>query len=133
MDRPLARDLRRALRQFNIEGVLPATQGDEVQCKAFDKESMRICDSIALCWGSSSEVWTLAQARQFSDWSVFGRSQRWSRLSVVLGPPPGEIKKEFLEDGPPGGIDVVVDLEDGAAISPEALRKLVPTDWTSTR
>jgi TIR domain len=131
-DRALARDLRRALRQFNIEGVLPAIQGDEVQCKAFDKESIRICDSIALCWGSSSEVWTLAQARQFSNWGAFGRSQRWSRLSVVLGPPPGEIKKEFLEDGPPGGIDAVVDLEDGATISPEALRKLVPTDWTTT-
>jgi hypothetical protein len=131
-DRPLARDLRRALRQFKIEGVLPATQGDEVQCKAFDKESMRICDSIALCWGSSSEVWTLAQARQFSDWRVFGRSQKWSRLSVVLGPPPGEIKKEFMEDGPPGGIDVVVDFENGATISPEVLRKLVPTDWTGT-
>jgi hypothetical protein len=131
-DRPLARDLRRALRQFNIEGVFPVTQGDEVQCKAFDKESMKICDSIALCWGSSSEVWTLAQARQFTDWRVFGRSQRWSRLSVVLGPPPGEIKKEFMEDGPPGGIDVVVDLEDGATISSEVLRKLVPTNWTST-
>jgi hypothetical protein len=131
-DRPLARGIRRALRERNVESVFPAIQGDDVQRKAFDKESIRICDSIVVCWGTSSEVWTLAQARQFGDWSIFGRSKRWSRLSVVLGPPPGEIKKEFMEDGPPAEVDVVVDLEDGSTISPEALSKLVPNGRATT-
>jgi hypothetical protein len=125
-DRPLARGIRKALLAQKVDAIFPASDGDEADRKAYDKESMRICDSIVLCWGHASQVWTLAQARQFSDWRALGRSKEWSRRSLVLGPPPGTLKDELKEDGPPSEIDVVVDLPDANAIPPELLSKLVP-------
>jgi hypothetical protein len=125
-DRPLARGIRKALRAQNVDAIFPASDGDEADRKAYDKESMKICDTIVLCWGLASQVWTLAQARQFSDWRALGRSKEWARRSLVLGPPPGSLKDELKEDGPPSEIDVVVDLPNTDAIPPELLSRLVP-------
>ncbi|MGD0023146.1 MAG: toll/interleukin-1 receptor domain-containing protein [Xanthobacteraceae bacterium] len=125
-DAALARGLKKALRQHNVEAVFPARDDDEVQRKNFDREMMKKCDSVAICWGSTTETWTRAQASLLEDWRAFGRSQNWEPRSIVLGPPPGTFKAEFKEDGPPSEIDEVVVVDDVQAIPPDEVRKLIP-------
>jgi TIR domain len=125
-DRPLARSLRKALREKNVEALFPAVDGDEPDRKALDKDSIKRSDAIVLCWGDTSETWTRAQARQFEDWRAYGRSRNWEPRSVVLGPPPGEFKAEFKEDPPPSEIDQIVEVPDVESIPSEVVNKIVP-------
>jgi hypothetical protein len=130
-DRPLARELRKALLQYQVEALLPARDGDEVQRKAFDKDLMKKCDAIVICWGSTTETWTRAQASQLDDYRAFGRNETWEPRSVVLGPPPGTFKAEFQEDGPPSEIDEVVVVHDPQAIPADDIRRLIPRRATA--
>ncbi len=125
-DRVLARGLRKALSLHNVEGVFPARDGDEVQRKSLDKSLMKTCDAIVICWGTTSETWTRAQANQLEDWRSLGREQNWEPRSVVLAPPPNQYKEEFKEDGPPSEIDQVIVVNDPQAIPLEEIKKLIP-------
>ena len=125
-DRLLARNLKRALRQHNVEALLPAVDDDEAVRKNFDKDSIARCDAIVLCWGMTSQTWTCAQARQFEDWRAFGRNRGWKPRSVVLAPPPGEFKAEFKQDPLPREIDQLVELEDINVIPPDVISRIIP-------
>lgn len=125
-DRELARGIRKLLVEHDVEGIFPARDGDDVERKTFDKLMMRICDAIVICWGKVSETWTRSQASQLEDWRSLGRTQKWEPRTVVLGPPPGEFKAEFREDGPPKEIDEIVVVEDLQKIPPDEIRKLIP-------
>jgi TIR domain len=125
-DRLLARNLKKALRQHNVEALLPAVDDDEALRKTFDKDSIARCDAIVLCWGMTSQTWTCAQARQFEDWRAFGRNRGWKPRSVVLAPPSGEIKAEFKQDPLPREIDQLVELDDINVIPPDVVSRIIP-------
>ncbi len=126
-DRDLARRLKRALLQYNVEVVLPVRDGDEVKRNALNLDYMRACYGVAICWGLTTEYWTRAQAHQFDSWRELGRNSNWEPRGIVLGPPlDSSFKVEFQEDGPPSEINAVVVVQDLQSISPDELRKLLP-------
>lgn len=126
-DRDLARRLKKALAQHNVEVILPVRDGDEVKRNALNLDYMRACDGVAICWGTTTEYWTRAQARQFSSWRELGRNCNWEPRGIVLGPPLDlSLKVEIREDGPPSELDAVVVVQDLQSIPPEELRKLIP-------
>lgn len=125
-DRDLARRLRRALSEFNVEGVLPLRDGDEVERRSKNISAMRACDGVVVCWGTTTEQWAITQARDFENWRTHGREQNWEPRGIVVGPPPGEYKREFQEDGPPSEVNTVVWVQDLEAMPSDELRKLVP-------
>jgi hypothetical protein len=125
-DRQLARNLKKALSAHNVEALLPAVDDDEALRKTYDKDSIARSDAIVLCWGMTTQTWTCAQARQFEDWRAFGRKRGWKPRSVVVAPPPGEIKTEFKQDPLPREIDQLVELEDIDRIPPEVVNRIIP-------
>jgi len=128
-DRELARHLKRALWKFDVEAVLPFRDGDEVPRR--NMLQMQACDGVVICWGSTTEQWTITQARQLENWREMGREQNWEPRGIVVGPPLDppldKYKREFKEDGPPNEVDAVVWVRDLESIPPDDdLRKLVP-------
>ena len=125
-DRPLARSLKKALWEHKVEALLSAIDGDPADRNALDKSNIQRSDAVVVCWGNTSETWTRTQVRQFEDWRAYQRNQRWAPRSILLAPPPGEIKNEFKDDPPPSEIDRVVVVQDISAIPPDVLREISP-------
>lgn len=120
-------DLAEALQQRQIEIVYPAFEGSERDLKNFHREQLALCDAVALCWASASEVWVRAHASELRDPHGLGRTKPFAYRTVVAGPPPGT-RKKVKGLFPAKEIDFVVDLIDKGRPSPEMLDQLVPGD-----
>jgi TIR domain len=130
-DWTLARGIRKALRQENANPILAARDGDDLDRKLFDAKQMKECDAVVICWAGTSETWTLAKADEFENFRAIGRTRNWEPRSVVIGPPPGDIKNDFRDEGRPKAIDQVVVADDLQTMSSDEIRKLIPRRTTA--
>jgi len=125
-DRKYAIEVARALKQRQIEPILPAVQGDPNELKAEHRQRLVECDNVVLCWGTASEVWAKANSRELKDWQKLGRSKMFRLRGLVVGPPSDEVKADFVDLYPSSEIDVLVDLRTQEHPTPEALAPLDP-------
>jgi hypothetical protein len=125
-DSEYALSLARALRQRQLEALLPAFDGPDAEIKSFNGKRLAECDAVILCWASASEVWVRAEASALQNWQELGRSKQFFYRAVVTAPPPGNRKKagEFLF--PTSEIDLVLDLSNKDAPTADLLDRLVP-------
>src|SRR5262249_29165345 len=92
-DLDFARQVRRWLRQFNVETMLPGRDNDPDRDK-LHRMNLAECDAVFLCWAHASDVWAKMSARELRDWRDLGRKQQFSLRSLLLGPPPEDTKTE---------------------------------------
>ncbi len=123
-DERYAGALAEALRQRHIEAMLPALKGRDAE--TFNDQLLAECDAVAVCWASEEENWVRAQAYRLRDWRGLRRTRQFIFRAVILGPPPVGRKKIAKLLCPPSVIDLIVDLTDEAAPTPEHLDPLVP-------
>ena len=127
-DANYALQLAEALQELKVEPVLPALEGDAAELATFHQQNLRDCESVLLCWGTASEVWVRATARELAEWRKLGRTAQFSCRSVVACPPPGDRKAFLLKLPPRNEVDIVVDLTAEPPPYPDKLRNLVRKD-----
>jgi hypothetical protein len=125
-DSEYALSLARALQQRQMEALLPAFDGPDVDIKSFNGKQLAECDAVILCWASASEVWVRAYANGLRNWHDLGRTQQFSYRAVVAAPPPGSRKKAGDVLFPRSEIDIVVDFSDRDVPTADLLDQLVP-------
>jgi hypothetical protein len=123
-DAEYALDVAAALEERDIETLFPVLDGSSDELKGFHSKYLRECDAVVLCWANAPESWTITTSEEFDDWRSLGRTDRFLCRGVVAGPPPHSqkgVRKKRL----PKQIDVLVDLTDGAAPTPQTLEPLI--------
>jgi hypothetical protein len=111
--------LAEALQQRSITPILPVFQGPRAQRTAVNRRSMQVCDAVALCWGTASEVWMVSAAGKLRDWRERGAKENRSSV-LVAAPPPGALKERRVKIKLPD-VDMVVNLTSCDKPSPEDL------------
>jgi len=106
----------------------PAPAASAPPAPAAAQQNLRDCESVLLCWGTASEVWVRATARELAEWRKLGRTAQFSCRSVVACPPPGDRKAFLLKLPPRNEVDIVVDLTAEPPPYPDKLRNLVRKD-----
>jgi hypothetical protein len=125
-DSEYAYDIAKMLHLRDIEPLLPAFDGNRAAQIRLQRQYLRDCDGVVICWAAAPEVWAKAKAHELSDWSALGRNRVFKRRGLVAGPPPGVPKKRFVDVFPRNEIDVVVDLTAREHPKPEDLDPLIP-------
>jgi hypothetical protein len=125
-DSEYALNLARALQQRQMEALLPAFDGPDIDIKSFNGKQLAECDAVILCWASASEVWVRAYASGLRNWHDLGRTQQFSYRAVVAAPPPDSRKKAGNVLFPKSEIDLVVDFSDRDVLTADLLDQLVP-------
>lgn len=124
-DRGYAFRVAKALLQKNLEPKLPPVEGDAGERDAMHRQYLKQCDTIVLCWAVASDVWAMATANEWRNFSDLGRTKRFTCRGLVAGPPDSDGKMQFLQLVPKSEIDVVVDLTKQAEPLPDALEPIV--------
>jgi hypothetical protein len=125
-DREFAFGIAKAFRDKDANYVLPAMQGNEVQRARLHKEYLRDCDAVILCWAQATDVWAKTSLNELRNWRDLGRTSKFRRRSLVLGPPPGVSKEPIAL--PPKDFDYLLNLIDGERPNPELLVTLLNGD-----
>jgi hypothetical protein len=127
-DRQYAVRVAKALRECKVIPVLPPGDGDRTSRMKLHQDYLKEHDFVVLCWAGATDVWRKTAAHELKDWQQLGRTRRFSRRGLVVGPPPGPFKLELeVAPPPPSEIDVVLDLTEKDPPSAEALRRLLGT------
>lgn len=125
-DRRYALNLAKVLRDRNVEPILSGLRGNAAERNALHRRNLLDCDAVVLCWAEAGDVWTKASSRELKSWRDLGRSKKFAYRGLVLGPPPDELKSDFIELPPKSEIDLVLDLTKFDNPPPEDLDPLVP-------
>jgi len=125
-DREFAFGIAKAFRDKGANYVLPAMQGNDVQRARLHKDYLRDCDAVILCWAQATDVWAKTSLNELRNWRDLGRTQKFRRRSLVLGPPPGVSKEPVAL--PPKDFDYLLNLIDGERPDPELLVTLLNGD-----
>jgi hypothetical protein len=110
-------ELAGALKKRSLTPIIPVLQGSPAKRSAYNRNKMRNCDAVALCWGSASEVWAMSAASRLDQWR---RRERKERLALLAAPPHDKLKERRVRIKPPE-VDVVVDLTHCEKPSPKDL------------
>ena len=124
-DQDYAVELALALKDRQIEPIIPALEGDAADLSSHHRQNLLQCDAVILCWANASEVWARATARELSEWRGLGRTKSFAYRALVAGPPPAARKSVMVKLPPRSDIDIVLDLTASPKPLPEALDQLV--------
>jgi hypothetical protein len=119
----LAQALQQRHGKLNL--LMPAFDGSPAEQKRLRKKYLHDCDSVVICWGAASEVWTKVRLAELEDFGGLGRSDDFARRGLVAGPPPGTPKKRFRELLLSDDV-TFIDLTEREQPTPEELDRLVP-------
>lgn len=126
-DADYATEIVNLLEARQVTTLLPAFEGPPREVDDFNRNLMKDCDTVVVCWATAPEVWARAEASRLRDWKLLGRNAKFSCRSVIAGPPPLGRKKDAKRMFPRTDIDLVIDLTSSSHPTPEALDPLFTT------
>lgn len=77
------------------EVLHPVFEGDEAEVREYHEENLRVCDGVALCYGSAGEIWVRRKLREIQKMAGCGRTKAAPAVTVCLLPPATPEKLRF--------------------------------------
>jgi hypothetical protein len=109
-DSDYALELADALEERSFAVEIPVLEGKPSVRTAQNLKLMQECAAIALCWGSTTEAWVMAEASKLNEWRRIGRRDQVV-TTLLAAPPSGKFKERRLRVKPLG-VDRVIDMTD---------------------
>ncbi|MBV8134291.1 MAG: toll/interleukin-1 receptor domain-containing protein [Deltaproteobacteria bacterium] len=125
-DEKLALAIAEALNNQPVSIVLPASGEPAPEARTFNRDLLAKSDGVVLFWGAASEVWVRSEAARLYDWQGLGRTEQFSRCSLIVGPPPAPRKSALNLLFKKGQFDKVVDIADKGMPTGNVLIDLAP-------